>query len=343
MVHAGFVGGGNITGTHIRAALAVPDVRVAAVFGSNGEKVAALCAEHEGEPYTDFHEFLKHRPMDVVIIGSPSALHADQGIGAAREGLHVLVEKPIDVKMEQAKALVRTATESRVKLGVIFQDRLKPDILRLKDWIRSGKIGRPTLVEASVKWYRPQEYYSGSKWRGTLALDGGGALMNQGVHTVDLLGYLLGDISRVQAVTSTSLHNIECEDTCVATLEFKNGAVGTLQATTGAYPGYARHVEITGTEGTVRLEQDRIVRVDLRTPIPDLKLSKVADQNPSANSPVISDVSGHRRIIEDFIHCIHTGGVPVCDGREGLRSLAVVESIYRAASARDAALCGSSA
>ena len=343
MVHAGFVGGGNITGTHIRAALAIPDVRAAAVFGSNREKVAALCAEHGGEPYTEFHGFLKHRPMDMVIIGSPSALHADQGIAAAREGLHVLVEKPIDVKMELAEALVRAAAQSRVKLGVIFQDRLKPDILRLKDWIHSGKIGRPILVEASVKWYRPPEYYSGSKWRGTLALDGGGALMNQGIHTVDLLGYLLGDISRVQAVTSTSLHNIESEDTCVATLEFSNGAVGTLQATTAAYPGYARHVEITGTEGTVRLEQDRIVRVDLRTPIPDLNLSKVADQNLSANSPVISDVSGHQRIIEDFIHCIHTGGTPVCDGREGLRSLAVVESIYRAASTRDAVLCGTSA
>jgi UDP-N-acetyl-2-amino-2-deoxyglucuronate dehydrogenase len=144
-------------------------------------------------------------------------------------------------------------------------------------------------------------------------------------------------------VISTSFHNIESEDTCVATLEFKNGVVGTLQATTAAYPGYARHLEITGTEGTVRLEQDRIVRVDLRIPIPDATLSKVADQNPSSNSPVISDVRGHQRIIEDFIHCIHTGGTPVCDGREGLRSLAVVESIYRAAGARDAALCRSSA
>ena len=337
MVHAAFVGGGNITGTHIRAALAIPDVRIAAVYGTNQQKVSDLWRQYGGTPYSDFNDFLSHRPMEIVIIGSPSALHAEEGIASAERGLHVLIEKPIDVKTEHAEALIRAAARNGVKLGVIFQDRLKPDVLRLKDWISSGRLGSPILVEASVKWYRPPEYYSGSKWRGTLALDGGGALMNQGIHTVDLLGYLLGEISRVQAVTSTSLHNIESEDTCVATLEFKNGAIGTLTAATSAYPGYARHVEITGTEGTVRLEQDRITRVDLRTPVPDLDVSEAPDQNASSNSPVVSDVRGHQRIIEDFLEAVRNGGRPVCDGREGLRSLAVVEEIYRAAHVGDKA------
>jgi predicted dehydrogenase len=341
MMHAGFIGGGNITETHVRAAQAIPEVQIAAVCGSNEKKVSALCRQYGGSSYTDFQQFLTHRPMDLVIIGSPSALHADQGIAAAEHGLHVLVEKPIDISAERADALIDAAKRAGVKLGVIVQDRLKPDILRLKNWLDSGKLGRPILVEASVKWYRPPEYYSGSKWRGTVALDGGGALINQGIHTVDLLVYLLGDISRVQAVTATSLHNIEGEDTCVATFEFDNGALGVLHATTAAYPGYPRSLEITGSEGTVRIEQDRITRVDLRTQVPEMSQTEAADQNASSNSPVVSDVRGHQRIIQDFIESIQTGRPPVCDGEEGRRTLAVVEAIYRAARSKNrvAALC----
>lgn len=336
MIHAGFVGGGNITETHIRAALAVPEIRIAAVCGINQQKVWALCQNYGGTPYTNFQDFLAHRPMDLMIIGSPSALHAEQGAAAGELGLHVLVEKPIDISSDRADVLIEAAKRAGVKLGVIFQDRLKPDILRLKNWLDSGKLGRPILVDASVKWYRPPEYYSGSNWRGTLALDGGGALINQGIHTVDLLRYLLGEVSRVQAATATSLHNMEGEDTCVTTLEFANGAIGVLHATTAAYPGYPRSVEISGSEGTVRLENDRITRANLRTPIPDSEMAEAADQNPSANSPVISDVRGHQRIIENFIDAIKTGSRPVCDGDDGRRTLALVEAIYRAARSNEA-------
>jgi predicted dehydrogenase len=336
MLHVGFTGGGNITETHIRAALALADVKVAAICGVNLNKVTALAQQYGGSTYDEIEQFLAHKPMNMVMIGSPSALHAEQGIAAAGRGLHVLVEKPIDTSTKRADALIEAARNSRVKLGVIFQDRLKPDILRLKNWIDSGKLGKPILVEASVKWYRPPEYYSGSKWRGTLALDGGGALINQGIHTVDLLVYLLGDVTRVQATAKTALHRIESEDTCVATLEFANGAIGVLHATTAAYPGYARRLEITGPEGTVRIEHDRITKIDLRKHIEAERLeiehaSELADQNASPNSPVVGDVRGHQRIVEDFIRAIETGRSPVCDGEEGRRSLAIVESIYRAA------------
>ena len=331
MLHVGFIGGGNITDTHIRAAMAIPQLRPSAVVGTNAGKIKALAEKYGISPYDDLHRFLSHHPLEMVIIGSPSGVHATEGIAASEQGLHVLVEKPIDVTTKRADRLIRAAKDSGVKLGVLFQDRLKPDILRLRNWIRSGQLGRILLVEASVKWYRPPEYYANSKWRGTASLDGGGALMNQGIHTVDLLLYLLGDISRVQAVTKTALHAIESEDTCVATLEFANGAVGILQATTAAFPGYARRVEITGSEGTVCLEQDRITKVDLKTPIDDAHQAEPVDQNPSANSPVVSDVRGHQRILEDFVQCIETGGSPVCDGEEGRRSLALVEAIYRSA------------
>jgi UDP-N-acetyl-2-amino-2-deoxyglucuronate dehydrogenase len=340
MLHVGFTGGGNITDSHIRAALAIPELRVAAVVGTDRGRVRALAEKYGIGDHDDLRQFLSHRPLDLVIIGSPSGVHAAEGIAACVEGLHVLVEKPIDITTEHADDLISAARRSGVKLGVIFQDRLKPDILRLREWIRSGKLGRILLVEASVKWYRPPEYYDNSNWRGTLRLDGGGALMNQGIHTVDLLLYLLGDINRVQAVTKTALHKIESEDTCVATLEFANGTVGVLQATTAAYPGYARRIEVTGSEGTVCLEQDRITRIDLKTPLDDVHQAESADQNPSTNSPVVTDVRGHRRIIEDFVRSIETGGTPVCDGEEGRRSLALVEAIYRSARVHDAVACG---
>jgi len=331
MIHAGFIGAGNITETHIRAALATGDIQIAAIYGANHAKAAKLAETFGGRSYGDFDAFLAHRPMEMVIIGSPSGCHANEGIAAAEHGLHVLTEKPIDISTERTDEFIRAAKWAGVKLAVIFQDRLKPDILRLKNLIESGKLGRPLLVEAAVKWYRPPEYYANSKWRGTLALDGGGALMNQGIHTVDLLLYLLGDVTRVQAATATALHDIESEDTCVATLEFANGGLGVLQATTAAYPGYPRRVEITGSEGTVRLEHDRIVSADLRNPVAEEREETPRDQNASASSPVVSDVRGHQRIIEDFLQSVRTGRAPVCDGEEGRRSLALVEAIYRAA------------
>lgn len=329
--HVGLIGGGNISETHARAARAISGVEIAAVYGTNTEKVRRLCKERGGTPYTDYAAFLTHRPMDLVIIGSPSGMHASQGIAAAKQGLHVLTEKPIDISTSRADELIEAAKQSGVKLGVIFQDRMKPHIHQLKDWIDRGLLGKPLLVDARVKWYRPPEYYANSRWRGTLALDGGGALMNQGIHTIDLVLWLLGDVSRVQARVATQLHAIESEDTATALLEFASGAVGVFHATTAAYPGYPRRVEITGSEGTVVLEHDRIVAVDLRNiPLEGTKFAE-RDENQSGSSAVVSDFRGHQALIEDFLWAIEKDTTPGCDGREGRRSLALVEAIYRAA------------
>ena len=330
-IRIGLIGGGNITETHARAARAIPNVEIAAIFGANAEKVARLCKEHGGKPYQDLETFLAHRPMNAVILGSPSGLHAAQGIAAAKRGLHVLTEKPIDTTTHSADTLIEAAKQANVKLAVIFQDRLKPDIQKLKQWMDADVLGKPLLVDARVKWYRPPEYYAASKWRGTIALDGGGALINQGIHTVDLLVWLLGDVARVQARTATLLHRIEAEDTAIAALEFASGALGTLHATTAAYPGYPRRVEITGTQGSVVLEHDRIIAADLRNPPPNLKSNSFGDANLSASSAAVTDFRGHQAVIEDFLQAIARDSAPVCDGAEGRRSLALVEAIYRAA------------
>src|SRR5688572_25846983 len=240
MNYIGILGGGNISETHARAAREVNGLEIAAVYGRSQAKVARLGQLYGGTVYGDLQSFLSHKPMDFVAIGSPSGLHAEHGVAAARCGLHVLVEKPMDITTERADALIAECEKAGVKLGVFFQDRVALDIRRLKDLLDAGRLGKPILASARVKWYRPPEYYGNSHWRGSWTLDGGGALMNQGIHTVDLLLWLLGGITQVYAKAVTALHEIEVEDTVVATLEFACGALGTLEATTSTFPGYPR-------------------------------------------------------------------------------------------------------
>lgn len=331
MIHLGIIGGGGISDTHARAAIEVDGVEITAFFGANQDKIELLSRKYGGAPYLEFERFLTHKPLDAVIIGSPSGLHAQEGIECARRGLHVLVEKPIDVTVEKTEALIKECDQMNVKLAVCFQDRFSADGVRLKQLIDRGGLGKLILVSGSVKWYRPPEYYRSSRWRGKIALDGGGALMNQGIHTVDLLLWLVGNVERVYAKSLTALHDIESEDTLVATLEFANGAIGTLEAATSAYPGYDRRIEITGSEGTIIFAHDRIVRADLNTPLPGGLQTTLQDTNRSSSSPVVSDVTGHKRILEDFVNAITSNTEPRCDGREGRRSVNLVQAIYESA------------
>jgi len=331
MIQIGIVGGGGISETHARAARETKGVEISAIYGGNREKVERLGEIYGGQTYHDFQAFLKHEPLEMVIIGSPSGMHAEQGIAAAQHRLHVLVEKPIDITTARVDLLISECDRARVKLGVCFQDRFAPDICRLKQVIDGGRMGRPILVSARVKWFRPAEYYSSSRWRGTWDLGGGGALINQGVHTVDLLLWLMGDVRRVYAKTASAFHSIAVEDTVAATLEFANGALGTLEVATSVYPGYQRRIELTGSEGTLILEHDRIISADLRTPLSEPLSQADENTNASATAPVVSDRSGHKRILADFLKASATNAEPRCNGREGRRSVELVEAIYKSA------------
>jgi UDP-N-acetyl-2-amino-2-deoxyglucuronate dehydrogenase len=333
--HIGILGAGNISDTHARAAASLPNVRVSAVCGANEARVRALAERHGATPYVDLDAFLRHRPLDIVAIGSPSGVHGAQVAAAAAQGLHVLVEKPLEVTTARIDAMARIVEQAGVTLGVFFQDRATPDFVALKRDIEAGVLGRVTLADARVKWYRPPEYYSQSRWRGTWALDGGGALMNQGIHTADLLLWLLGDVRRVYAKAVTALHAIEVEDTVVAVLEFASGAVGTLECTTAAWPGYNRRVSLSGSAGTVVIEQDRVVSRDLRG-ADDAESRRSAEgakadatAGVSAASPVVADASAHRRVIEDFVEALDSGRTPRVTLREGRRSIALAEAIYQ--------------
>ena len=303
-MNVGLVGAGNISGTHARAAEAA-GLRVAGVWGGNAEKARALAERHGAPAFATLDALLAHA-IDCVMIGSPSGLHASHAIAAARAGKHVLVEKPVDISTSRVDQLVEEVDRAGIMLGVFFQDRLKPAVLDIKRRIDAGEIGTPLLATGEVKWFRPPEYYSRSRWRGTWALDGGGALMNQGIHTVDLMLYLLGPVTRVSGLIATRYHAIEAEDTATALLEFANGTHGTIDATTAAAPGSPRRVRITGTAGSLVFEDD-------------------------ATTAVVADVANHQRIIEDFVAAIRERRRPICDAREGRRSVAVVEAVYRSA------------
>jgi predicted dehydrogenase len=318
-VNVGIAGAGNISDTHARAAVAA-GLRIGGVYGANLEKARQLAARH-GAPALGSYDELLAQPIDMIVIGSPSALHAEQAIAAARAGKHVLVEKPLDITTARIDVLIAEVARAGVTLGVCFQDRLKPGVVDMKRRIDSGEIGVPLLATAEVKWFRPPEYYSASRWRGTWALDGGGALMNQGIHTVDLMLHLLGPVTAVSGLTATRLHAIEAEDTASALLEFANGAHGTLQVTTAARPGEPRRLRVNGTLGAVALEGDHLVGAGPPATVPV----------ENAASPVVGDISHHRRLIADFVDAIARRRAPACDAAEGRRSVAVVEAIYRSA------------
>jgi predicted dehydrogenase len=305
-VRIGILGAGGISDTHVRAAHEIEGVQVVAVHGANRDKAAALARLAGAVPYDHLDAFLAH-PMDIVAIGSPSGLHAEQAIAAVQRGLHVLVEKPLDTTPQKIDALIAEADRSRAKVGVFFQERLIPEIAAIKTAITEGRIGSPVFISGRLPWYRPPEYYTRSRWRGTRALDGGGALMNQGIHTVDLLLWLFGPVARVLGRTANRLHRIEVEDTAVATIEFENGALGSVDATTAAAPGFPRRLEVTGTEGTL------------------------VHEDAASRTAAVADATPHRRVMEDFIRAVRTGAAPACDAREGRRSVAVIDAIYRSA------------
>jgi UDP-N-acetyl-2-amino-2-deoxyglucuronate dehydrogenase len=304
-MRVGILGAGGISETHARAARAIDGVEIVAVHGANRDKAAALAASTGAAVYDDLAAFLAH-PMDIVAIGSPSGVHAEQAMAAVRRGLHVLVEKPLDITTARIDALIEEVDRAGVKVGVCFQDRLTPDLVEMKAAIDAGRLGTPVFASGRVTWYRPPEYYADSRWRGTWRLDGGGVLMNQAIHTIDTLLWMCGPVARVSGQVATRLHQIEVEDTAAAVLEFASGAFGVLEASTVACPGLPRRIEVTGTKGTLVHEQD-------------------------ARPALVTDATPHQRVFEDFLAAIETNGTPACDAREGRRSVALIEAIYKSA------------
>ena len=259
------------------------------------------------------------------------------GAAAAALGKHVVVEKPLEITLERCDAVIDACDRAGVRLCTIFPSRFTAANLRLKEAIALGRFGRLTLGDTHVKWWRTQEYYDSGGWRGTWKLDGGGALMNQAIHNVDLLYWLMGDVESITATTATLAHTrIEVEDTAVASLRFKNGALGVIEAATSAYPGLLKRTEIHGDRGSARVEQDDITLWEFQEKVPSDNevLAAMAGQSgfkAGSSDPRGITHIGHRDQLMDFLDAIDNGCDPAVDGREGRKSVEIIRAIYRSA------------
>jgi predicted dehydrogenase len=325
----GIIGLGLIGKVHAEAIQAIAGARLLAVCGHDAAKTWEFAARFGATSYTDYQLFLAHPGVQIVNICTPNGLHAEQGIAAARAGKHVLVEKPIETTLAKADALIAACDEHNVRLGVIFQSRFLAAVQRIKRALDEGRLGRLLLGDAYVKWYRAPAYYADS-WHGTLALDGGGALINQAIHTVDLLRWLLGPVETAFAMKGALRYpQLEGEDTLVGTVRFCNGALGVIEAATSAKPGFKRRLEISGERGAIILDGDAISvwAIDGETggASDDAQLT-----DGSANPAAISN-EGHRRQIEEMMQAVQAARAPMIDGREGRKSLELVEALYTSA------------
>ena len=336
----GIIGCGMIAEYHTRAIREIPGARVAAAFSRsdpNGAKIAKL-AGGDCTVYDDLDAMLAHPEIDVVCVCTPSGAHKDPAVKAARAGKHVVVEKPLEITLPRCDAIIEACGEAGVRLCTIFPSRFSAANLALKTAIDTGRFGRLSLGDTQVKWWRTQEYYDSGGWRGTWELDGGGALMNQAIHNVDLLQWLMGDVETVQAMTATLAHvRIEVEDTAAAVLHFKNGALGVIEAATSAYPGLLKRTEIHGDRGSARVEQDDITLWDFQIKVPSdaeihaSMLRAGGGFKAGASDPRGINHEGHRDQLTDFLQAIDEGRAPAIDGREGRKSVEIIRAIYRSA------------
>jgi UDP-N-acetyl-2-amino-2-deoxyglucuronate dehydrogenase len=322
---------------HVRALMEIPAARVAALVSrnpANGHKLI----EETGIPacpvFPTVAEALKAPGVDAVVITTPSGAHLEPAVAAAAAGKHVVVEKPLEITGPRCQQIIDACAKHRVQLCTIFPSRFGDANAALHAAVRAGRFGRLTLGETTCKWWRTQQYYDEGGWKGTQALDGGGALMNQAIHNVDLLLWMMGNATHVSGFTATLAHErIEVEDTAVAVIRFEGGALGVIQATTSVHPGYPKTIAVHGDRGSAVIEQDDVLRWDFSPEteadrgVKERFARKVGASGGSADPKAISH-EGHRRQLADFVDAIRAGRPPAVDGREGKKAVDLICAIY---------------
>lgn len=335
----GIIGCGNVAKFHAQAIKAIPNAKLSAIYGRNPDKANAFAKEHTCTPYTDLQLLLSNTELDIVCIVTPSGTHLEPCMSAANAGKHIICEKPLEVSVARTQQMINYCKEKGVVLSGIFNRRFYPAVLAFKKAVEEDRFGQITLCEASIKWYRTQAYYDSGAWRGTKELDGGGALMNQGIHTIDLLLYLMGDVKRLTASTACLTHEgIEVEDTAVVLLEFVNGAKGIIQGSTSCWSstGHPAEVNICGENGSVFLADDQFKVWDFKEPKPvDRKIqSTMLNENKSgqgANDPNAMDFIGHQKNIENVIDTLEGKADLLVTGSEALKPIKLINTIYESA------------
>ncbi len=339
MLGVGIIGCGMIARFHAAALAEIPQTKLVALQSrspASADKVKQAVGS-DARYYSSIEEMLHHPGLDLVIICTPSGNHLEPARFAAAAGKHVIVEKPLEITLERCDQLIEACDKAGVKLCTIFPSRFADANLAVKKAVEEGRFGRLTLGETTVKWWRSQEYYDEGGWKGTQALDGGGALMNQAIHNVDLLQWLMGPVARISAFTAMLAHErIDVEDTAVACLQFRSGALGVIQATTSVWPGLPKTIGIHGNQGSAVVEQEDLLRWEFAREHESDKAirqrfaQKVGSSGGSSNPAAISH-EYHRRQLADFVEAIETGRPPVVDGKEGRKAVEIILGIYESA------------
>lgn len=330
-IRFGIIGCGVIADFHANAILEIPGeaelVGVTDVLYDAAEKFSK---RHGIKAFKNLEEMLNSKEIDVVNICTPSGYHAEVVIKAAQAGKHIIVEKPMAITTEQLDVIEKVCEENKIMLSSISQNRFARSVTMTKKAIEEGMLGKIVCADIYMKYNRTQEYYDSGSWRGTKRIDGGGALMNQGIHGVDLLQYFAGPIKSVYALSKTLIRKIEVEDTLSATIEYKSGAIGVIQATTSVYPGYPRRLEINGDKGSIAIEETSIVRWDIdNSKYEDIVLQPALTTSASTATAIATD--GHTRQILDVIRAIKTKTKPLIDVKEGRKPVDIILAIYKSA------------
>jgi len=333
----GIVGCGMIANFHARAIADVRGAKLVACFDTVPAAADRLAESTGAKAYHDLDAMLADPAVQVVTIGTPSGAHLDPAVKAAAAGKHVIVEKPLEITLDRCDKIIAACQEAGVTLSTIFPSRFHDSSIELKRAVDQGRFGRLVVGDAFVKWFRPQSYYDSGAWRGTWELDGGGALMNQAIHSVDLLTWLMGPVVEVHAQTGLLAHQrIAVEDVAMAVVKFANGAMGVIEASTAIYPGYLKRIEIHGSAGSAMMEEEDLVKWDFAKPaardkaIAEKMASRVSGGGGAADPKAIGH-HGHARQFADVVKAIQRGAKPSIDGCEGRRSVEIILAIYKSA------------
>jgi len=336
--HFALIGCGMVGQHHITAIQGVPGARLVAICDVN-EANARRFAEANHVPwYSDYREMLESQPaIDIVNICTPSGLHMKPALECIKAGKHCAVEKPLEIALDRCDRMIDAARKAGVLLATIFPSRFGDGAQELKRAIDQGRFGTPTLGDAYVRWWRDQAYYDSGGWRGTWKLDGGGALMNQSIHCVDLIQWYMGPAKAVTAISGCLAHKrIEVDDASIVAVEWANGAFGVLQGTTAAWPGFEKKIAISGDAGSAVLEEDSLTFWQFkRARARDRKIragrAGAKSHGSGASDPMAFSPENHRRQLADFCRAIDKGTKPLVDGREGRKAVEIILAAYKSA------------
>ncbi|MBN2853463.1 MAG: Gfo/Idh/MocA family oxidoreductase [Clostridia bacterium] len=328
MQKCGIVGTGSIAKWHYEAIEATGKGMVTGACSRNREKLAVFCEAYQIKAYSSYEEMLSDQSIDVICICTPSGLHSEMIIKASNAGKNIVVEKPMAITKKQCDEVIKALEKNRTLLSVAYQSRFSDSFVAVKKAINDGVLGKIMFADVYMKFYRSEEYYSTSSWKGTMTMDGGGALMNQGSHGVDIMLFLMGEADSVYANARTLKHKIEAEDTVAAVVEYKQGAIGVIQASTGIYPGLPRKIMIHGEKGSVVIEEDVITMFEtVNRSIPEGIIIGRNDDF-SASDPTAFSIDGHvaiyRNAFDSFLH----KKIPLVNQYEARKSVSLIEAIY---------------